>query len=359
VSWIANYNKITGVAGAFENLAIGTWVKKVTDDDTYYNQIIARNGTSFSNATEITLGNAYSGTTSTSAGISFDQENGVGGGLFLSDADDIVVLEGDSVRVDDSLFISTVYNSNWFSTNNSGTFNIDSYGFNPLDYRPFLRVSNTAGSAETGRLMSIPNTDFYIRESDAKKMSAIKQIAHITIDDYNPERRVVYLTPGDRSYKWNQTNGTKMVGLGKLGFDSNIVTGIDGYLYYTGLLRTVQRVIDGFEPDAVSYPGRKAIGGIIEILPPLPRNITVALDTTTENGVNLSEITNEIKSAVINYVRGLTVGEDVIMSSIIVKVKSISGVAAVTFITPGPAVERIAISNDEKAFISADAISIA
>jgi uncharacterized phage protein gp47/JayE len=124
-------------------------------------------------------------------------------------------------------------------------------------------------------------------------------------------------------------------------------------------LRKVQRIIDGFEPDSVNYPGRRAVGGLIEVLPPLPRRVSIAIDVTTQDGVNLSEITDEITSTIINYISGLGVGEDVILSDIIVRVKNIDGVLAVTFITPNPSEERISISSDEKAFVENSDISVA
>ena len=83
------------------------------------------------------------------------------------------------------------------------------------------------------------------------------------------------------------------------------------------------------------------------------------LDVTTKDGVNLSEITNEIKSAVINHINNLGVGDDVILSDIIVRAMSIDGVAAVTFVTPAASTERISIGNNEKAFITPLDVSIA
>jgi hypothetical protein len=169
---------------------------------------------------------------------------------------------------------------------------------------------------------------------------------------------VVYLTPDNKQDKVSQTNGTKLVPIGKLDYPSDVTTGIDGYNYYTGLLRTVQREIDGFEPEAITFPGRRAVGGQIEILPPLINRITVSVDVTTNEGVNLNEISNDIKSAVIDYVSNLGVGEDVILSKITVSIMSITGVAAVTFTSPDPSTERISIADSEKAFIEPDDISV-
>jgi hypothetical protein len=207
--------------------------------------------------------------------------------------------------------------------------------------------------------MDVSNTRFIITESDDNKFTSIKQIAHVAIDELNEERRVLYLTPGDRDYKWNQTNSSGIVPVGKIGYSEDITTGVDGYLYYTGLLRKVQRIVDGFEPDQISFPGRKAVGSLIEVLPPLPRRVKITIDVTTEDGVNLSEISDEITSVVINYISDLGVGEDVILSDVIVRVKNIEGVSAVTFVEPSCDEERVSISSDEKAFSEVSDISIA
>lgn len=360
ISWTSGVDILTGATGAFANLSVGDWVKKVTDDDTNYRQVISYdNGTGFSDTTQITLGSAYSGTSAVAYGEVFDQKDGVGSGLLLKDEDDIIIYEGDSVRVGDNLYVSPTIHEDWFSPGNAGNFEINEIGTDPTDYRPFLRVINESGTAETDRLMSVSNSDMYIVEGDDNMFTTIKQISHIAIDDFNSDKRVIYLTPGDRSYKWNQSNSSIIEAIGKIDFDTNVVTGIDGYLYYTGLLRTVQRTIDGFEPDSITYPGMKAVGSLIEILPPLKREINIVVDVTTNNGVNLSEIVNEIKSTIINYVNNREVGQDVILSDIIVRVKAIDGVEAITLVTPEPSIERISIRDDEKAFIQASHISIA
>ena len=359
VNWVTNANTVTGVAGAFNNLNVGDWIKKTTDDDTFYIQISAFNTGLASTATAITLANNYRGITATTVGHALDQNSSIGTGVFLNNTSDLRFLEGDSTRIGDSIFITENTNPNWFEITNSGTFTIEAIGTNAIDGRIFLRIKNATGIAETQVSQGVASTKFSITESDANKFETIKQIAHVAIDEFNSNKRVVYLTPGNRSYKWNQTNATSITSLGKIGYSKDIVTGVDGYLYYTGLLRKVQRIIDGYEPDPINFSGRKAVGSLIEVLPPLPRRVTVAIDVTTQDGINLSEISDEITSVIINYIFDLGVGEDVILSDIIVRVKGIDGVAAVTFITPEPSEERITVSNDEKAFIEVSDISIA
>jgi hypothetical protein len=357
-NWTANSDQVSGIAGTFSNLNIGDWIKKTTDDDTYYIQVTAFDTGLASTATIVTCGSNYKGITSTSASHALDQNSSIGTGVYLEDVRHIRIFEGDAVQINDKIFITENTNVNWFEESNSGTFTIDAFGTNVSDGRVFLRVENGAGIAETNVSQGVSSTKYVIIEADANKFSTIKQIHHIAIDEFNSDRRIVYLSPGNRSTKWSQTNVTTISAIGKLDYSQDVTTGIDGYQYYTGLLRKVQRIIDGFEPDSINYPGRKAAGSLIEVLPPLPRRVTVAIDVTTQDGVNLSEISDEITSVIINYISDLGVGEDVILSDIIVRVKNIDGVAAVTFITPEPSEERIAISSDEKAFIQNSDISV-
>jgi uncharacterized phage protein gp47/JayE len=352
VTWTANTNIVTGPADAFTNVNIGDWVKKPNDDDSLYVQVLNVE------ATSITLGSNYLGTSSSSTGIAYDKVNGVNAGVLLDEVTDIQIYDCDSVQVNDQLFIDDIVNTDWFSMVNTGLFDIIQWGFS-ADYKPFIRINNTAAVSEYNRLMSVSPNSFYIIEGDDNATTMIKEVYHTAIDEFDSNKRVVYLLSAGMSNKISQTNGTKIASLGKLDFDSGITTGIDGYIYYTGLMRKVQKIIDGYEPDAINYPGRRAIGGIIELLPPLIRRVQLAILVTTNEGVNLNEITNDISSVIIKYINSLGVGQDVILSEIIVRVMGIKGVATVTFTQPAPSNTKIAIADTEKAFIEPNDISIA
>lgn len=358
-TWTSNTNTITGAPGTFKNLSIGDWVKKPEDPDSYYLQVVAFNTLSSATATEVTLGGNYKGISAIAPGIAYDQLNNYDKGVILQNVDDIVVLEGDSAAPGDTLFIQNIINTNWFSVNNVGNFEITEVGTNPTTYKPFLRVSNNAGVAESNRLLSVSLNGFYIVESLTNRFYTIRRIEHVAIDDLDPNRRSLYITPANRTYKFSDANATSVLHMGKLGYSTDVTTGVDGYVYYTGLLRRVQRIVDGYEPDAQNFPGRRAVGGAIEILPPLIRKISLSIDITTDEGVNLGDISNNIKSVIINYVQTLGVGQDVILSEIIAAIMQIKGVAAATFTYPTPDTERITIANNEKAIISPEDIGIA
>lgn len=363
VDWISNFDEVTGTVGAFINVAVGDWIKKIEDGDERYVQVIdlldvSNTPVAANLATKLKLGQNYTGATASTRGVKLDQNSGIQTGLFLDSMDDIRFFEGDSVRIGDNLFVDNIADEDWFASNNSGTFQVIEFGTDGTTGAPFVRIENATGSAESGRKIEVSEQGYFILEGSDNLYKSIRLVEHSVIDSFDSDRRLVYVTPATKVDKMSQSNGTKMTPLGKLNYPSDVTTGIDGYSYYTGLLRTVQRVVDGYEPEATTFPGRRAVGGQIEILPPLINRITVTLDVTTNEGVNLNEISNDIQTAVIDYISNLGVGEDVILSEIIVNVMNITGVAAVTFTSPDPSTERISIADNEKAFIEPDDISV-
>lgn len=357
-SWTANTNTVTGIAGTFKNLNVGDWVKKNEDPDSYYRQVLAFSPSTPASATQITLGGNYGGSTASASGVSYDMLTDYDKGVYLKGQDDLIFLEGDAAATGDSLFVQNIVNTSWFSVNNIGSFEVTEVGTNATTYKPFIRVSNPAGVAEANRLMSVNVDGFYLIEGLVNKFYTIRQITNSVIDDLNSDLRAIYMIPPNRNYKFSESNATSINHMGKLGYSTDVTTGIDGYLYYTGLLRRVQRIVDGYAPDSTNYPGRRAVGGAIETLPPLIREILISINVTTDEGVNLGDISNNIKSVVISYIEKLGVGEDVVLSEIIASIMAIKGVGAVTFTNPVPSTERITIADNEKATISTDAIGI-
>jgi hypothetical protein len=358
-TWTANTNTITGVAGTFKNLVVGSWIKKPEDADDKYRQVTALFPATPALATSITIGSNYSGATAIASGVFYNQLSDYDKGVELLGAEDIVFYDGDSAAVGDTLFVQNIINPNWFSVGNIGSFSITEVGVNTSTFKPFLRIKNPTGTLETNRFISVNTEGFYLTEGLVNRFYSIRQVDHAVLDDLNPERRSLYITPSNRNYKFTNANATSILHMGKFGYNTDVTLGVDGYLYYTGLLRRVQRIVDGYEPDAENFPGRRSVGGLIETLPPLIRRVSITVNVTTGDGVNLGDISNNIKSTVINYVGSLGVGEDVILSEIIAAIIAIKGVAAVTFTNPVPSTERITIADNEKATITPNDIGIA
>jgi hypothetical protein len=310
-------------------------------------------------ATSLILGNTYQGVTDVGPGVYFDEVNNVNKGNILQAMDDVSVLNGDSVQVGDVLFVDKFANALWFATVNSGTFNIIQIGTDLATYRPYLMVANSTALAQTNRQLSLDLIGFSITEGIGAEYSSVRVINNTAIDGFNNNLRDTYLTPPTRAYKMAQSNGTQIIPIGKLNYPTSVTTGIDGYTYYTGLLQTVQYVIDGFEPDAIDYPGYRAIGGMIEVLAPLIYRVKISATITTNNGVNLNEISDSVQSTILSYINNLGVGEDVVLSEITVAVMNITGVSSIVFTNPSPTVASISIADNQHAYSEPADISIA
>ena len=364
VVWVSNLDQVTGNEGDFKNVSIGDWIKKKEDSEDKFVQVIGMTDSGNAPTTQgelavkLLLGFNYKGTTSISEGVSFDQLNDVGAGHELLDVDHIRFFEGDSLRINDTLFVDNIANSSWFSSSNAGSYTVTQYGTDAT-LRPFIRVDNSLAISQSNISVGVSLQGFFILEGESSKFSTVRLVENSIIDENNSNRRQIYVTPDTRAYKMSRSNGTLIKPLGKFGYSNDVTVGIDGYNYYTGLLRTVQRVVDGFEPDPTTYPGRRAVGSAIEILAPLPKRIKIALDVVTKEGVNINEIVNDIKSSIIDYVDDLGTGDDVILSEIIVRVMEISGVESVVFTTPSPDTDRIAVADNERSFITSNDIAIA
>ena len=159
----------------------------------------------------------------------------------------------------------------------------------------------------------------------------------------------------DISLNYTVANNATLSDRHGLGFIGNIYTGVDGYKYYTGLLREVQWQIDGKDSDPVNYPGIKAAGTHIEAKAAAVKLIDVVLDIVPSPGTALTDISNDIKSVIAAYINGRGVGNDIILSEIVAAVHSINNIDDV-FITYPTA--NIVVADNEVARTDETRISL-
>ena len=134
-----------------------------------------------------------------------------------------------------------------------------------------------------------------------------------------------------------------------MAFDTAAFRGIQAYNYWTGLLELVHRTIYGDDTDLTSYPGVGAAGITFQVLAPTVQQISVELDITLKEGVSITSLENEVKSAVSGYVNALGVGEDVIIEEIRAAVIAITGITDVVLSSPAA---NIAVADNEIARVS-------
>jgi uncharacterized phage protein gp47/JayE len=202
-------------------------------------------------------------------------------------------------------------------------------------------------SVGTGQAYQIipTNADQVVRFWNNTKITLLSTRAEVKTSSGGVKVQIASLSSGDAS-SIQVSGGT---GNTVLNFSTATRLGVDGYRHYTGLAQIAQWTIDGRQDDQETYPGYRAAGVQIEVLEPVRIPIRVELDVTTREGITLSSISNDIKSAVSTYINTLPVGEDVIVSSITCAVKEVDGVFDVTVAAP---TANIAIADNELARIS-------
>jgi uncharacterized phage protein gp47/JayE len=136
---------------------------------------------------------------------------------------------------------------------------------------------------------------------------------------------------------------------GLLVFDPALVLDeqvVAGYTRYTGLLGFTQKVVDGDLNDRINYPGFRAAGVLVQVLPPqvLIQNIEAVL-TVTE-GYNQEDIVAAVKQVLIDHINGLTISADVLRAKLIQVVMAVEGVTNVDLIAP---IDDLIILDDQLA----------
>lgn len=144
----------------------------------------------------------------------------------------------------------------------------------------------------------------------------------------------------------------------ELQFTTRETLGVDGYKHFTGLLREAQWRIDGKLDDQTNYPGVRAAGVQIEVVEPVVVPVIVALTVTLSAGSSVSTLSNEIKSSISTHINKLAVGNDVVISDLIVVVKRVSGVSDVLITDLNGYETNLLISDNQLARISSDNITI-
>lgn len=140
----------------------------------------------------------------------------------------------------------------------------------------------------------------------------------------------------------------------ELGFSTVPSVGKDGYQFYTGLLRRVQRTIDGLDSNLAEFEGVRAAGVQIEVAAPTVRNVLIIMRITL-SGLSVGAVANDIRSRVSNYINTLGLGEDVIISKIEEQVLKVTAVTDVEIQSP---LLNIPIADNEVAKVLADDIII-
>ena len=132
-----------------------------------------------------------------------------------------------------------------------------------------------------------------------------------------------------------------------LNFTTDVVRGLEAYAFYTGLLKKVHQTIYGDDRDRVTFPGVGAAGIHFDIQAPTVQEVGFTLDIELNAGVSISQVEDEVKSAITGYVNGLGVGQDVVIEEVRCRVIQIDNIVDVAITSTTD--QKIPIADNEVA----------
>jgi hypothetical protein len=292
----------------------------------------------------------------------------------------IRILDSNCVKIGDFLRISSpTTSSQWFNQSMIGNWEITGIGYQALDYTGDpLPHTITDGSFDIEYLapyveINLPNAPIAVLDSsgnpvdqfliganqnclgfiESKPIEIFRIVAGHSLNEINTEESDVFLIPKKNSEKISDIYGSVLSIPHKINFEDKTFVGLDGYKIFSGLVRQAHRIIDGLPTNPNLFPGFKAAGTVIEVLPPLVKSIEIDLQVRPKDGVTLNSLTDLIKATVERYINSVGVGKPVVISEIIRVVQGLPGVFSVAVLATRPAAieDRIVTSETEKPFV--------
>ena len=218
-----------------------------------------------------------------------------------------------------------------------------------IDFPAAISDVNDPSTGYPADKFQISSNDSAIGFIEQIPFNGYRLVAGHAVNPQNSEESDIFLQPRILTRKMSDTFGTQITGLFKTGFAQTALQGIDGYKVYSGLVREAHRVIDGLPTNPILYPGTKAMGAPVEVLPPLVKTVSISMQVRPKDGVTINSISEIIKSTVASYINGLGVGKPVIISEVIRVVQGLPGVYSVTVTSTEPAIvdDRITVGDEE------------
>ena len=106
------------------------------------------------------------------------------------------------------------------------------------------------------------------------------------------------------------------------------------YSWYGGLIAEAQRIIDGDPLDRENYPGYRAAGTFVRVLPPTVYWQLIEGTVVLIEGYDSATVTAACAAAIEQYVNSLSINGDVIYSELVNACMDVPGVFDVAFTTP-------------------------
>ncbi len=251
----------------------------------------------------------------------------------------------DSIIPGDTFTINTPI----FGVDNIGTYTVSRLhesgaSTTATDFYVFSDTISVIGATTLG-------SDYiFVQAKEQTPIKLIKRIRSINVNATNSSFYDMVFHTSQYISKVSSAVGSIVTALDKLGFTTNIVTGLDGYSYNTGLLSEVNKVLYGDETNTAVYPGVAAAGATINTSGPLIKRIQMSLEVRFRTGVTIQDVSNRIKSAIASVINSTPVSTPIALSVIVAAANAIDGVQAVTILSPiyNSGNDMIAVQPNEK-----------
>lgn len=151
----------------------------------------------------------------------------------------------------------------------------------------------------------------------------------------------------------SETLGGNIQPLSRFDFATTPLIGANGYNVSTGLIGEVTKVLYGDLSAPTIYPGVVAAGASVNISGPNVKRIQVSLQLRLRTGATQQATIDRVRNAVATAVNSIPLGTAVDISRIVSAARAVSGVAAVSVLSPTYSSESdlIPVQANEKPFI--------
>lgn len=151
----------------------------------------------------------------------------------------------------------------------------------------------------------------------------------------------------------SETLGGNIEPLGRFNFATTPLIGANGYNVTTGLIGEVTRILYGDLSSPSVYPGVVAAGASVNVSGPNIKRIQVSLQLRLRTGATQQGTVDRVRNAVAAAVNSIPLGTAVDISRIVSAARAVSGVAAVSVLSPTYSSESdlIPVQANEKPFI--------
>ena len=163
---------------------------------------------------------------------------------------------------------------------------------------------------------------------------AIKRIHLTATNPTDPNQLDVVLDGAVLPSKITEVALASLVAQDKLGFSIDINQGLDGYRKYLGLIAEANRVVYGDPTNSTTYPGVAACGAYLNIEGPVVKRISVSLAVRVRTGVPFDVVQAQIKTNVAAVINKTPVGTSIVISDLVTAAGKVSGVLAVSMVSP-------------------------